>query len=205
MKYQKTKTIGHNHIRRRAAHKQRHLLASIDLKNTSGSIDHPWLLAIMEDIAYPKDVVELIGNICRETTTSFFGYNYGTTPSLHISPYDFVIFLEPLLRCLERDKLNYHFNAPQTIYNTMACADDLDIITDDIHKIQPQITKLQQFAQWAHMDLNLSKCTITGCPNKCKLESNIFISFIQAQKTKASPSSPKTNHTCTLGYILYPH
>ena len=112
MKYQKTKTIGHNHIRRHAAHKQRHLLAYVDLKNTFGSIDHPWLLAIMEDIAYPKDVVELIGNIYRETTTSVFGSNYGTTSSLHISPYHIVIFPEPLLRCLERDKLNYHFNAP---------------------------------------------------------------------------------------------
>ena len=56
MKYQKTKTIGHNHIRICAAHKQGHLLAYIDLRIAFSGIDHPWLLATMEDMAYPKDL-----------------------------------------------------------------------------------------------------------------------------------------------------
>ena len=53
---------------------------------------------------------------------------------------------------------------------------------DTIHNIQPQITKLQQFADWAHMDLNLAKYAITCCPNKSKLKPNTFEVFIQSQQ-----------------------
>ena len=31
------------------------------------------------------------------------------------------------------------------------------------------------------MDLNLSKCVITGCPNKSKLKPNTFKTYIQSQ------------------------
>ena len=44
--------------------------------------------------------------------------------------------------------------------------DDLPILTDNVAHIQPQIHKLQKFSKWAYLDLNLSKCAITGCPNK---------------------------------------
>jgi hypothetical protein len=38
-------------------------LVYIDFKNAFGSIDHARLLALMTDLGYPIDVVNLIGNI----------------------------------------------------------------------------------------------------------------------------------------------
>ena len=74
----------------------------IDFRNAFGSIDHARLLALMKDLGYPRDAVELIGNIYTNSTTSFQGNHFGTTPPIHInrgtiqgdilSPYIFLIF-----------------------------------------------------------------------------------------------------------------
>lgn len=48
-------------------------LTYIDFKNAFGSIDHARFLALMIDLGYPKDMVELIGDIYTNSTTSFHG------------------------------------------------------------------------------------------------------------------------------------
>ena len=145
----------------------------------------------MEDLGYPTDAVEIVGNIYKNSTTAFTGNHFGTTQPINISrgtiqgdtlsPYLFIIFLEPLLRWLEKDNMGYHFSTSTSSCTTPAYADDLAILSDNILSIQPQIIKLQKFAEWAHMDLNLAKCAITGCPNKSKLKPNTFKAFIQSQ------------------------
>ena len=145
----------------------------------------------MEDLGYPLDAIEIVGNIYNNSTTSFTGSHFGSTPPIEISrgtiqgdtlsPYLFIIFLEPLLRWLEKDDLGYHFNTSLSTCTTTAYADDLAIITDNIQHIQPQINKLHKFAQWSYMNLNLPKCAITGCPNKSKLKPTTFKAYIQSQ------------------------
>ena len=148
----------------------------IDFRNAFGSIDHTRLLTLMEDLGYPQDAVELIGNIYTNSTTSFLGNHFGTTPLIHInrgtiqgdtlSPYLFIISLDPLLRWLEKDNIGYHLKTSIATCNTIAYADDLPILTDNVAHIQSQIHKLQKFLEWAYLNLNLSKYAITGCPNK---------------------------------------
>ena len=145
----------------------------------------------MEDLGYPLDAIEIVGNIYKGSTTSFTGSHFNTTPPIEtsrgtiqcdtLSSYLFIIFLEPLLRWLKKDDLGYHFNTSPTTCTTTAYADDLAIITDNIQHMQPQITKLHKYAQWSYMDLNLSKCAITGCPNKSKLKPTTFKAYIQSQ------------------------
>ena len=57
----------------------------IDFRNVFGSIDHARLLALMEDLGYSRDAVELIGNIYTNSTTSFKGNHFGKTPPMHIN------------------------------------------------------------------------------------------------------------------------
>jgi hypothetical protein len=147
----------------------------IDFKNAFGSIDHARLLAIMADLGYPQDAINLIGNIYSNSSTIFFGSYFGKTKPVHIqrgtiqgdtlSPYLFIIFLEPLLRWLERGNLGYKLQTSQYTLNSAAYADDLAIITNDIKHLQPQINKIDKFCQWAGMELDIPKCAITGCPN----------------------------------------
>ena len=132
-------------------------LTYIDFRNAFGSIDHARLLALMEDLGFPIDAIEIVGNIYKDSTTSFTGNTFGTTPPIKISrgtiqgdtlnPYLFIIFLEPLLRWLENDNLGYHFNTSTSTCTTTAYANDLAILTDNIHHIQLQISKLQKFVE----------------------------------------------------------
>jgi hypothetical protein len=62
----------------------------------------------MKDLGYPEDAVTLVGNIYAQSSTIFTGEHFGRTKPIPIqrgtiqgdtlSPYLFLIFLEPLLR-----------------------------------------------------------------------------------------------------------
>lgn len=71
--------------------------------------------------------------------------------------------MKPLLRWLEQDNLRYHLNTSPLVCTTTTYADDLVIVTDNIQHIEPQ-----KFVERSYMDLNISKCIITRCPNKSK-------------------------------------
>ena len=125
-------------------------LPYVDFRNAFGSMDHARLLTIMEDLGYPLDAVEVVGNIYTDSTTSFTNSHFGTTPPINISrgtiqgdtlsPYLLIIFLEPLLRWLEKNNMGYHFNTSKATCTTTVYTDDLAIITDNIKHIQPQVT-----------------------------------------------------------------
>jgi hypothetical protein len=148
----------------------------------------------MADLGYPHDAINLIGNIYSNSSTIFFGSHFGKTKPVHIqrgtiqgdtlSPYLFIIFLEPLLRWLERGNLGYKLQTSQYTLNSAAYADDLAIITNDIKHIQPQINKIDKFCQWAGMKLGIPKCAIIGCPNNKPMPTTIFKAFIQSQNIK---------------------
>jgi hypothetical protein len=162
----------------------------IDFQNAFEFINHARLLAILEDLEISLDVVEIVGDIYHNSTTTFTGNHFGSTPAITISqgpiqgdtlnPYLFILFLKPLLRWLEKDDIGYHINTSTATCTTTTYANDLAIIIDNIQHIQPQILKLQKSVEWSHMDLNLSECVITSCPNKSKLKPNIFKTFIQS-------------------------
>jgi hypothetical protein len=111
----------------------------------------------MADLGYPQDAINLIGNIYSNSSTIFFGSYFDETKPVYIqrgtiqgdtlSPYLFIIFLEPLLGWLERGNLGYKLKMSQYTLNSAAYADDLAIIINDIKHIQPQINKIDKFCQ----------------------------------------------------------
>jgi hypothetical protein len=108
----------------------------------------------MADLGYPQDAINLIGNIYSNASTMFFGPYFGKTKPVHIqrgtiqgdtlSPYLFIIFLEPLLRWLDRGNLGYKLKTSQYTLNSAAYADDSTIITNNIKHIKPQINKIDK-------------------------------------------------------------
>jgi hypothetical protein len=181
-------------------------LLYIDFTNAFGSIDHARLLAIMTDLGYPLDAIQLIGSIYSESYTSIIGSYFGKTKPIAIqrgtiqgdtlSPYLFIIFLEPLLRWLDQGKLGYTFKTSPITISSVAYADDLAVIFQNIKDIQTQLNKIDKFCAWAGMDLGINKCAMTGCPNKSKLSPTTYKAYLQRNTT--SPFSymenPNTSH-----------
>jgi hypothetical protein len=144
----------------------------------------------MSDLGYPLDAIQLIGSIYSESYTTITGPYFGKTKPIAIqrgtiqgdtlSPYLFIIFLEPLLRWLYQGQLGYTFRTSSITISSAAYADDLAVVFRNIKDIQTQIKKIDKFCTWAGMDLGITKCAITGCPNKSKLSPTTFKAYVQS-------------------------
>jgi hypothetical protein len=121
-----------------------------------------------------------------------FTSNYfGKTPSINIhrgtiqgntlSPYLFLIFLEPLLRWLQRGNHGYHFKTSPSVLCSAAYANDLVLFSNESSSLQTQLLKIEKLCDWASMDLGIPKCALTGYPNKSKLNPPTFKAFLQIQ------------------------
>ena len=144
----------------------------------------------MKDLGYPEDVVKLVGNIYSHSNTIFTGEHFGQTQKIPIqrgtnqgdtlSPYLFIIFLEPLLQWLQNGKHGYTLGTSKVTINSTAYVDDLAIITKKLISLQNQLNKLDKYCEWAGMDLGITKCVVTGCLNKSKMNQETFKAQIQA-------------------------
>ena len=144
----------------------------------------------MKDLGYPEDVIKLVGNIYSHSNTIFIGEHFGQTQKIPIqrrtiqgdtlSPYLFIIFLEPLLQWLQNGKYRYTLGISKITINSAAYADDLAIITNKLTSLQNQLNKLDKYCEWAGMDLGITKCAIIGCLNKSKMNQKTFKAQIQA-------------------------
>ena len=162
----------------------------IDFKNVFGSTDHAKLLAIMKDLRYSTDPINLIGYIYSQSSTIFTGEHFSKTLPMPIqrgiiqgdtlSPYLFIIFLEPLLRWLQQRNNGYTFGTSKVKISSAAYADDLAAIANKLETLQTQLNKLDKLCKWTGMELGISKCAVTGCPNKSKLHPTTFKALIQA-------------------------
>src|SRR5450631_3805033 len=114
------------------------LILYIDFKNAFGSIDHARLLAIMKDLGYPTDSINLIGNIYSQSSTIFTGEHFGKTLPIPIqrgtiqgdtlSPYLFIIFLEPLLRWLQQGDNGYTFGTSKVKISSATIANKFKLL-----------------------------------------------------------------------------
>ena len=162
--------------------------------NAFESIDHARLLAIMVDLGYSTDVVALVGNIYTNSTTSYVGEYFrnfksipiqrGTIQGDTLSPYLFIIFLEPLLRWMQRGNNGYTFGRSNTTINSAAYADDLANLANEIKSLQTQISKVDKFCEWLGIDVGVPKCAITGCPNKSEMNPTSFKAHLQINNVK---------------------
>ena len=109
-------------------------------------MDYARLLAITKDLEYPENAVSLIGNIYSHSNTIYTGEHFGKTKPIPIqrgtiqgdtlSPYLFLIFLEPLLRWLQIGKNGYTLGTFKLTISSAAYVDDLAIISDNLQSIQ---------------------------------------------------------------------
>lgn len=64
-------------------------------------------------------------------------------------------------------------------HHNLYYANNLAILIDNNHHIQPQINKSHKFVECVHIDLSLNKCALTGYPHKSKLNTATFKAYLQ--------------------------
>lgn len=110
------------------------------------------LLIIMEDLGYSHDAIAVVGNIYSQSTIICVGEHFGITRPIHIqkgnhtkrcmSPYIFMIFLEPLLTCLQRVTNEFPYKTSSINLSFATYVDDQATITNTLPSLQNQLNNL---------------------------------------------------------------
>ncbi len=130
----------------------------------------------MQSLGFPEAAIRNIRSIYTNATTVIatpFGdtdpisIGRGTIQGDTLSPYLFLIFIEPLLRWLQQGGRGY---APGCLVGTqfpktvaaLAYADNLNALTSSLSNLKLQAQKVERFAQWSGMEVNARKCAASA-------------------------------------------
>ena len=162
-------------------------LLLIDFTEAFDTIDHDNLLQILYDLGFPTDATEVIKDLYTGATTAVhtqFGltnplsFDRGTIQGDSLSPFLFILYLEPLLRWLQHGGLGYspsslsnsrQIDRTQQHVSNSAYADDLNLMTDSLHNMSLQTNKVtERYATWGYLKANPTKtpqlCTLPPLP-----------------------------------------
>jgi hypothetical protein len=131
---------------------------------------------IMHDLGFPKDLIGALQALYDGQTTCIitphgdtedFLLERGTVQGDPLSPFMFLIMIDPLLRWLQKGGRGYVTHASQTgdLQSYLECptyADDMLLMAETIADMQRQVYKVAEYEAWTGMSLSLSKCVITG-------------------------------------------
>ena len=129
----------------------------------------------MAQLGFPKDAVEVVQDLHKNARTQVH-CNFGQTQDIMVrrgtiqgdslSPFLFIVFMEPLLRWLNFGDGGYRCmsvaDAQSHYANSFAVADDLGLASGSPQSMQRQLDKVTAFVDWAGMVLSPPKCLATG-------------------------------------------
>ena len=148
----------------------------IDFSSAFNTVNHKQLILIMQKLGFPNTAIKAVENIyinaCTRIQTPHgqtgdIQIGRGTIQGDTLSPYLFLIFIEPLLRWLQHGGRGYapgclkHTDMPKTVA-ALAYADDLKVLTGKYSNLQLQAEKIAQFSSWSGMEVNARKCAASA-------------------------------------------
>ena len=121
------------------------------------TIEHDKLLKVLYDLGYPADAVEVVKDLYTGTTTTFtmpegsgitIPVHRGTIQGDSLSPFLFVLYMEPLLRWLHAGGRGYRYGCLQDpvqrhqfMTTNISYADDVNVLTGTVNDLLVQDTK----------------------------------------------------------------
>ena len=155
-------------------HSQDVYLLSIDFICAFNTIDHTRLFLIMRQLGFPTDAIQVVRGMysnastrvtCAVGTSLPIPIRRGTIQGDTLSPFLFILFLEPLLRWLKVNDRGYacaSLASTQPLHiDSLAYADDILIVTNDRPHLQCQADKVTHYAQWSGMQVSPSKSYVS--------------------------------------------
>lgn len=205
-----------NAIEDAAVSKQDLLVLYIDFSSAFTSVDHACLLQTMTHLGFPGDAVRVIENLYTgantrvvhaDCTSRPIHIRRGTIQGDSLSPFLFLVYIDPLLKWLQNGGRGYSFGClsslpkPDRLRYRMAgqaYVDDLAITTNNIEDMGVQVKKLSMWSAYAHVDVNVDKCAATGALHRtvpsgdiqvmaAKLVSLFACIFIAGQRVPVLP------------------
>ncbi|KAJ9516566.1 hypothetical protein QJQ45_015254, partial [Haematococcus lacustris] len=135
------------------------------------------LLWIMHDLGFPTDVTDAVKDLYTGATTRFrtpYGptdpvpVDRGTIQGDSLSPFLFLIYIEPLLRWLQVGARGYKFKSAtadsgeRATVSSIDYADDIAILCNTLRNLRCQADKLSAFSDWGHLIISHSKTLATA-------------------------------------------
>ncbi|KAL4446708.1 hypothetical protein ABPG77_007952 [Micractinium sp. CCAP 211/92] len=149
----------------------------VDVSAAFDTVDHDKLLQLMWDMGFPLHAVQAVQGLYNGASTSIRAA-FGTSDPVEIergalqgdslSPFLFLLFIEPLLRWLHVGGRGYkHGCTPTDEREKWACsapafADDLAAFAGTAMDLRRQADKITTFLEWSGMEVNHKKCGATG-------------------------------------------
>ncbi|KAJ9519674.1 hypothetical protein QJQ45_013303, partial [Haematococcus lacustris] len=139
------------------------------------------LLWIMHDLGFPTDATDAVRDLYTGATTRFktpYGQtdpvpvDRGTIQGDSLSPFLFLLYIEPLLRWLQVGARGYKFNSDTTdsagrfTIGSIDYADDIAILCNSISNLRCQADKLSAYSDWGHLIISHSKTLATAALHK---------------------------------------
>jgi hypothetical protein len=134
-------------------------LVMVDLKEAFDTIDHPRMFKIVSDLGYPADTIAVLQGLYTNAYTKVIT-PYGPTAPIPIrrgtlqgdglSPFLFILYMEPLLRWLNVGARGYHPGTLKSSPNSphlsnTAYADDLSLYTGSHSAMITQTDKVSTY------------------------------------------------------------
>ena len=159
-------------------HKKDIYTCYIDFKCAFNSTDHDVMFQTLEKMGLPHQYIQTCRDIYSHSDT-YYVTPYGNTEPIRVrrgtlqgdslSPFLFILFIDPLLRWLEEGSRGYEpsFEADISSSTTLThsdigYADDLTITTGSLEDMKIQMHKIGEFSKYTKLDLAVTKCEITG-------------------------------------------
>ena len=151
-------------------------LVMVDLKEAFDTIDHHRMIKVIRDLGYPEDAIQVVQGLYENASTKVTT-PYGHTPAIQIqrgtlqgdslSPFLFILYLEPLLRWLTVGARGYHPGvlrtlSPGTHFTNTAYADDLSVYTGSQSDLHVQLDKVSAYCTWAGLIISHQKTLATA-------------------------------------------
>jgi hypothetical protein len=148
----------------------------VDLKEAFDTIDHQRMHKILRDLGYPEDAIRVVQGLYNNAITQVVT-PYGRTTPIQVqrgtlqgdslSPFLFILYLEPLLRWLQVGGRGYQPGVlkkanPLVTYSNGTYADDLTVYTEGHSNLVLQADKVSQYATWGGLIISHTKTIATA-------------------------------------------
>jgi ribonuclease HI len=148
----------------------------VDLKEAFDTINHDKMYRILTDLGYPEDAVQVVKGLYENAFTQVVT-PYGRTAPIRIqrgtlqgdslSPFLFILYLEPLLRWLSVGARGYQPGAlkkknQMVTFSNGTYADDITLYAEGHSNLSLQAEKVSKYATWGGLIISQTKTIATA-------------------------------------------